>query len=834
MSTKKLNITPDPNILIVLANTPLKPIDSLCELIDNALDSFDAAKREGILIENRWVRIFIPSPAQIQRFDGVIRVVDNGIGLDEEDLRGALQAGFSTKNKFSTLGLFGVGFNIATAKLGQKTVVTTAKADARGNIGLKALRATIDLPELKRRGDFNVDLEEVAATERGTVVEVANWWPTGAANDRFALELARIPKARLVEQLGRRYSTILRDPHFKVNMTVNDVTVVPFEHCEWSELRTVRRHGGEIPAKIFFDETLANVRRCELDGNVLRPGESTCDACGGSKIIQLRETVRGWIGVQRFDDTSNFGIDIIRNGRAIRVAEKDAFFNYVNELGENQKEYPLDQLTGRIIGEVHLDHVPVDYTKQDFERPSREWQDALKFLRGGGLQQKNRDDGVANNSPLGRIFNGFRRVKKFGKEDMYMGTWGDTKAERISRETELDYYKRFKLREPGYYEDAKWWDLVENATIPLVSALVNCPSCAAQNPDGAYTCVGCGEILRSKECRDCGMKIAQNAINCPVCGVNQVPIITAPWRCEACEHTNSPSDQACTRCGHQKGTPNPLSHDSLLGVGKKVDELSFDSYHFRNVDGTTSEAISVSTYIVPKDYLRPFHNEPTLPTYFPVGTLDRLDIFVDRQHPFFTELGFTAEFAVASQVANFLQVMAGNSTNGRSALNLAHIVLKEAFGEEVSVTRDSVKQNVQKLFDNIVERVTELEWAQSLKDELTNDEKGEFLRRLQEAGQVAFFENFHNSGEFLRYVPRAVSRLFRLSPANWMSGVFGDELAHLHDFAPEVVDKSVERSRNVIQRALEECAEYLESPQADEFILRRVKTSALYLDGRLA
>ena len=87
--TSTLNISPDPNILTVLASTPLKPVDALCELIDNALDSFLAAKRAGLHIESRWVRITIPKPSQIDNREGVIRVVDNGMGLDQEGLEGA-------------------------------------------------------------------------------------------------------------------------------------------------------------------------------------------------------------------------------------------------------------------------------------------------------------------------------------------------------------------------------------------------------------------------------------------------------------------------------------------------------------------------------------------------------------------------------------------------------------------------------------------------------------------------------------------------------------------------------------------------------------------------
>jgi len=52
---------------------------------------------------------------------------------------------------------------------------------------------------------------------------------------------------------------------------------------------------------------------------------------------------------------------------------------------ESVREYPTDQQTGRIVGEVHLDHVPVDFQKQDFQRSSEEWQRAMDFLRGGSL-----------------------------------------------------------------------------------------------------------------------------------------------------------------------------------------------------------------------------------------------------------------------------------------------------------------------------------------------------------------------------------------------------------------------------------------------------------------
>jgi hypothetical protein len=52
-------------------------------------------------------------------------------------------------------------------------------------------------------------------------------------------------------------------------------------------------------------------------------GELVCSACGGNKTKQIEERVRGWIGVQRFDEKSNFGIDLVVGTRkADRASEK--------------------------------------------------------------------------------------------------------------------------------------------------------------------------------------------------------------------------------------------------------------------------------------------------------------------------------------------------------------------------------------------------------------------------------------------------------------------------------------------------------------------------------
>ena len=67
MAFKQFDLTPDPNVLIALTQTPLRQMDALCELIDNAIDSFSAAQRQGVPIDNPSVQIFIPKDSEVKK-----------------------------------------------------------------------------------------------------------------------------------------------------------------------------------------------------------------------------------------------------------------------------------------------------------------------------------------------------------------------------------------------------------------------------------------------------------------------------------------------------------------------------------------------------------------------------------------------------------------------------------------------------------------------------------------------------------------------------------------------------------------------------------------------
>ena len=89
--------------------------------------------------------------------------------------------------------------------------------------------------------------------------------------------------------------------------------------------------------------------------------DQVCPVC--QRTDRLRERtrrVKGWLGIQRYFDQQDYGLDLIRNGRVIEERSK-VFFSWTHpDTGEVVPEYPLEQIHwgGRIVGELSIDFVP--------------------------------------------------------------------------------------------------------------------------------------------------------------------------------------------------------------------------------------------------------------------------------------------------------------------------------------------------------------------------------------------------------------------------------------------------------------------------------------------
>ena len=111
----------------------------------------------GFDINKKRIDIKIPKfkkyTTELEPTDSLV-IEDNGKGMNREQLQNSLKAGFSGNDPINKLGLFGMGFNISTARLGDKTeILTSLKEDDY------LYKVTIDFKELKNKGNFLAPIE---------------------------------------------------------------------------------------------------------------------------------------------------------------------------------------------------------------------------------------------------------------------------------------------------------------------------------------------------------------------------------------------------------------------------------------------------------------------------------------------------------------------------------------------------------------------------------------------------------------------------------------------------------------------------------------------------
>lgn len=831
-----LNLTPDPKVLIALTHADIKPYDALCELVDNAIDSFSSAVLQGVNIVNPCVRIDLPTLSDINNGRGLLRVADNGPGLDMQTTEKALRAGFSGNNAYDSLGLFGMGFNISTGKIGSVTKFHSSRKDSN-----RALEVTIDLNKINYNKDYNVVAYYVdkKPETHGTIIEISNWWPNGNDNRDFVKNLVNYGAKTIREELGRRYATILRERNIKI--FVNDVECVAFEHCVWGDQRYVERSKhGRIPAVFRFDKVVFTQKKCANCAATLESFQNVCPACGSHEIRTLEERIYGWVGIQRFDSLTEFGVDLIRNGRAIRKSEKSAFFEYMDDFQKTTKDYPIDSIYGRIVGEVHLDYVPVDFMKQDFQRSSSEWHRAMVFLRGESSLQPTSPGADQNVSPIFKLYQGYRKVKTAGKTDMYMGVWDPVKEEprRISRDVEKEFYEKFKKREPGYYDDTEWWKKVEEADKKPVKKLPLCPKCGCQNLEDAEKCATCGAILKAKTCIFCGEEILQSAIICPKCGKPQIAKVIKPWVCSICGTSNDPSFDNCKSCGAHRGEENHLTFDYLKKHSDKNDSLSIADCSIKLADGTNSNPIQVNVFDV-SEPIKSNQGTKSLPIFIDKTDLSTLSIFINPNHRIFKQCKLKPEQMIAEGIAEFL-IMTHRSINVKDGTHstsyIAWQIIEKYWADRLDGSENDLKVTIDEIFFSIKEKLicSNAPELPNYFDLLDSEEQKEFINEMINAGDdISKVSEYKAGCKYLKYVPASfLVKLFDLRPDFFFDGKVWNEAYNL-DVGENFTSFMQERTKALYKGCLDDLFFYLKYKSTDYIIIQRTLLAVELLKGRM-
>jgi arsenate reductase-like glutaredoxin family protein len=450
--TSHVDITPTPRILRTLGDIPFEAWQCLAELTDNSIDAFSEANTQGINIENpqidiTWSRDASPSASEII-------IEDNGIGMPLSELQKAAKAGYSNNDPIHNLGLFGMGFNIATARLGEETVFLSTQSGDSEWVGIR-----IDFDELINSGTFSAPVirehkEDPAIS--GTKIIVRK------LKDGVLRELKN-KMATIKRRLETIYSTILEKQAIQILLQGNSLSTRP--HCVWGETRYVVRKGRQIEAIQRIDRDLGSSYFDQIRNRYLSEDE-VCDLeitlrKGGllpEGVVERSRRLKGWVGIQRYSHTSDFGIDFIRNGRKILSSDK-SIFNFENPAtGTLEPEYPIElgsTIGGRIVGEIHVDYLIPTYQKNGFDTSGQAWRLTSEAIRGAGpILPKHRKafnyDGE-NESPLGLLVSGYRRSDP------------GTKNLAINNSLAKQFAEEFRKKNPDYIGDDRWYKAAQEA-----------------------------------------------------------------------------------------------------------------------------------------------------------------------------------------------------------------------------------------------------------------------------------------------------------------------------------------------------------------------------------
>ncbi len=442
-----VDITPKPRILRTLGDIPFQTWQCLAELIDNSVDAFLAS--EADVDEGKEQKIVVNwSNESVGTADRTIEVSDNARGMSLEQLQNAVTAGYTTNDPINNLGLFGMGFNIATARLGE---VTTVRSTRTGDT--EWVELTIDFSELIREKRFLAPVRTLPKEnpdESGTKIIISRL-KAGIADTMSAKE------SDIRKQLESIYTPLLTTKDIVI--LVKGRQLSPRNHCVWSDARYVVHRQTNVPARVMINRDLGHPLFDTERNRYLTDDEAEPYYAAQSRgellpenIVERSKRLTGWLGIQRYADSNDYGIDFIRNGRKILISDKTLFWYESPITGQKDIQYPLDLGTtigGRIVGELHVDYLLPTYQKNDFDRTDASWYQTVEAICGIGpfRAQARKALGLpeAPTSPLGVLATAYTRTDP------------GTKCLFAPNDIAKQFAAQFKSGKREYIDDSLWW-----------------------------------------------------------------------------------------------------------------------------------------------------------------------------------------------------------------------------------------------------------------------------------------------------------------------------------------------------------------------------------------
>ena len=707
ISPDVINVQPHPRLLSVLGDIEFAPWQCIAELVDNSFDEF--LRRPLASGETATVWVTLPGKRSSPR-DGEVWIKDNAMGMTLEQLNNALRAGWTGNDRYGQLGLFGVGFNIATARLGRLAVVKTA-LPGQPNWTV----VTVDLRAMAAGGHFDLPVTtepKADPDEHGTEIVIRHLKPEH--HDPLSRQQAKIKQI-----LGDVYSYLLEAKGFR--LIVDGESVKPRRACVWDESRFVVRNGEKIPAVITIDERLLDRHACMDCGLWQDALDGNCADCGGERLEVRERRIWGWVGIQRYLHATDYGIDFIRNGRKILLRD-DSLFRWDDPddpSGRGEVEYPIEvPRAGRIVGEIHVDHVRVNYQKNAFEYETPDWKRVVRLLRGEGPLLPKRAVAAGytakNTSPLACLHAGYRRNDP-GLNYLIPGDGKNALHERAK-----EWADRFRKGDPEYQSDEKWY---------LAAQLHDQPPAGPSEPVPQP-----GDILGAKGLLAPGVGARGTETG--------VPSPPAPVKAETEE------DRRARWRANGSRLPDLEAKFGLPGHGA---------------------ALQVTAWLVHGLCITRPGEKGSVPVYIASGKGPKVEVFVDGGHPVFTDFAVDTRDLVVIELAEYLRVR----DRSDRAISAVFYDLKNKCLPDHKIACPFLSNAAGRILSRIREAVLPVVAgnAAGYWSLISPDDQSAAERLFALEGGSAAWEDMLSSGEWVDYVPGGgLVRLLSARPEAFLDG----------------------------------------------------------------
>jgi ribosomal protein L40E len=475
---------------------------------------------------------------------------------------------------------------------------------------------------------------------------------------------------------------------------------------------------------IEIDERLADRHACLECGAWQDIPESTCAQCGSNRLEIRERRIWGWVGIQRYLHATDYGIDFLRNGRKILLRDDSLFlWNDPDDASRRgEREYPIEfPRAGRIVGEIHVDHVRVNYQKNAFEYETPDWKRVVRVLRGEGPLQPKRAVAAGytarNTSPLARLHTGYRR-NEAGLKCLIPGDGKNALHERAK-----EWADRFRKGDPEFQTDEKWYRAAQQHDQPPAG------------PNDPIT--GPGDILGAKGLVPPRVSGGTDAASNPAAENPQPPV---PPETE--------EDRRTRWRENGRRLPDLEAKFGLPGHGAALQVTAWQ-VHGQRIN-------------------RPDETDP-VPVYVASGKGPKVEVFVDADHPIFAEFAVDTRDLVVIELAEFLRVR-DRSERSLSAVfyDLKNKCLPDhkIAGPFLSNTASRILGRIREAMLPVVAGNAAGYWSL-----LSAEDQGSAERLFALEGGSAPWDDVLGSGEWVDYVPgAALVRLVSARPESFLDG----------------------------------------------------------------